>query len=67
MTAHARIGDYASKPVVRRTLEQARELGIEVAGFELAPGGVIRVFDKAAFPAPPKDEFEEWEQSGKLG
>lgn len=63
MSAAARLRDYATKPAVRRAVEQARELGLEVAGFEIAPGGVIRVFDKAAFPAPvedPGNDFDRW-------
>ena len=63
----ATISDYPSKPVIRRAIEQARELGIDVAGYEVAPGGVIRVFGPGAIAAPPRDEFEEWEQKGKLG
>lgn len=61
--ATAKISEYATKPIVRRTVEQARELGLDVAGFEIAPGGVIRVFDRAAFPAPAEqggNDFDRW-------
>ena len=43
MTAPARLSAYPSKPALRRAVAQARELGIDVAGFEVAPGGVIRI------------------------
>lgn len=66
MNAPARISAYPTKPALRRAVEQARELGIDVAGFEVAPGGVIRILDRDAFPALPKDEFEAWDLSGKL-
>lgn len=62
MNAPAKIGKYPSKPALRRAVEQARELGLDVAGFEIAPGGVIRVLDRAAFPAPaaPENAFDKW-------
>lgn len=62
----ASVSQYASKPALRQAVEQARDLGIDVAGIELAPGGIIRILGAAAFPAPPKDEFEKWEREGRL-
>lgn len=67
MTRAAAISSYPSRPAIRRAVDLARELGIDVAGFEVAPGGIIRILGPAAFPAPPKDEFEAWDQAGKLG
>lgn len=66
MTAAAKLSDYASKPALKRAVEQARDLGLDPVGFEVAPGGVIRIFGAAAFPVPPKDEFEQLEREGKL-
>ena len=63
MTAHARIGDYPSKPAVRRAVTQAGELGFEVAGYEIAPGGVIRVLFTAAFAGAQTgagNDFDRW-------
>lgn len=63
MTAAARLREYPTKPALRRELARARELGIEVAGYEVAPGGVIRVLDRAAFPAAveaPGSDFDRW-------
>lgn len=62
----APISQYASKPALARAIDQARELGIDPVGFEVAPGGIIRVFGARAFPAAPRDEFEQLEQAGKL-
>ncbi len=66
MTAHSRLA-YPSKAKVKGYVDLGRELGLEVAGFEVAPDGTIRILSAAAFPAHPKDEFEAWDQAGKLG
>ena len=66
MTRPARLAEYARLPALKRELARARELGLDVAGYEVAPGGVIRILTPAAFAAAPKDEFEELLQEGKL-
>lgn len=70
MNAHARVQgkpSYPGKVAIRHAVEAARALGLDVAGFEVSPNGTIRVLDRAAIPAEPKDEFEEWLAAGKLG
>lgn len=57
---------YPGKVVVRNAIEWAREMEIDVAGFEMRPDGTVRVLDARAFPAQPADEFEAWERAGKL-
>ncbi len=62
-----RKASYATKAVIARLVATAREVGIDVIGFEAQPDGTVRVLDRSAAPAPtPKDEFEAWEASGKL-
>lgn len=51
---------------VKAAIATARDVGLDVAGFEVAPDGTIRILSSAAFPAAPRDEFEQWDQSGKL-
>ena len=65
MTEHARL-NYPTKAKVHAALEYAREAGLDVAGFEVAPNGTIRVLTPAAFPAAPQDEFDKWDKAGKL-
>lgn len=65
MGAETRI-KYPGKVAVRNALEWARDMGLDVAGFEMRPDGTVRVLDARAFPAQPADEFEAWDQAGKL-
>ncbi len=59
---------YPGKVAIRHAQEAARAMGIVPAGLEICPDGTIRIFDRASLPsAAPKDEFEEWLHSGKLG
>ena len=61
---------YASKAKVRsaaETLNELRVAGLDVAAIEVSPDGTIKILSSAAFPVAPRDEFEAWEQSGKLG
>lgn len=60
--------DYPGKVAIRHAKEAAIEMGINPGGLEICPDGTIRIFDRASIPtAAPKDEFEEWLQSGRLG
>lgn len=65
--ARNRVTDYASKPVLRRTVADARsvleEHGLTIAAIELAPGGIVRILT----PESAGDEFAQWDKSGKLG
>ena len=65
--AAAKISDYASTSVTRKLVERARAAEIEPAAIEFLPGGGVRILSAAAFPAPPRDEFEALDQSGALG
>ncbi|MEC3912170.1 hypothetical protein U5A82_17325 [Sphingobium sp. CR2-8] len=59
---------YPGKVAIRHAKEAAEAMGINPGGLEICPDGTIRIFDRAAIPtAAPKDEFDEWLQSGKLG
>lgn len=58
---------YATKAVIARMVKAGAEIGLDVVGFEALPDGTIRVIDRSAVPAPPPaDEFEAWDQQGKL-
>lgn len=71
MNAHSSLkGHYPSKAKLRsaaETLHELRAQGLDVAALEVSPDGTIKVLSSAAFPVAPRDEFEAWEQSGKLG
>lgn len=56
MGAQARIR-YPTKAAIRRAVETARELGIDVGGFEVTPEGAIRVLPPQATAA---SEFDRW-------
>lgn len=66
MTRSLQKNQYPGKVAIRHAVTTARAVGIDVAGFDLLPDGTIRVLDARAI-GKPKDEFELWEQSGKLG
>lgn len=53
---------YATKPKIKAMVEIARELGLDVAGFEVSPDGAIRVFEAAPAPAAaPVNDFDKFE------
>lgn len=56
---------YATKAKIRLAVETARELGLDVAGFTLAPDGAIQVIEARAMPKP-QDLFDQLEEAGKL-
>lgn len=66
MNAPARF-HYPTRAKVVAAAESARAAGLDVAAIEVAPDGSIRILSAAAFPAAPRDEFEAWDQAGKLG
>jgi hypothetical protein len=60
---------YASKAKVRQYVEVARELGIEVGGFEVTTDGTIRVMAVAAMqPQQPavRSAYDEWKAADRL-
>lgn len=65
MTAHARL-HYPTKAKVCAAVEQAKAAGLDVAAIEVKPDGSIVILSAAAFPSAPRDEFEAWEQAGRL-
>lgn len=48
---------YASPEFIRKMVDLARDMGLDPGGFEVAPGGVLRVLPKVP---NPKSEVEEW-------
>lgn len=50
-------------------LAAARAGGVDIGGVEVAPDGAIRILDLRAARAEPSggDEFEQWQNSGRLG
>jgi hypothetical protein len=62
-----KVSTYPGKMAIRRAVEIARDLNIDVAGFEITAEGTIKIIDRSMVPNPPKDEFEAWERAGKLG
>lgn len=58
---------YATKATIKRLVAAGEACGLDVVGFEALPDGTIRVIDRGAVPVPPPaDEFEAWDQQGKL-
>ncbi len=51
---------YPTKRQIRRAVETARELGVQVAGFRIGSDGSIVVFEASE---APKDEFDQWRQA----
>jgi hypothetical protein len=68
MNAHASLKPrYASPAAVRRYVAAARDMDLDVAGFEVAPDGTIRILDARMLAAKPtKDLFEELDAAGRL-
>jgi hypothetical protein len=58
---------YPNKAKVNAVVQYARDAGLDVCSIKVSPDGSIQVFDARAFPAAPRDEWEAWEQAGKLG
>lgn len=68
MASRAARTNYPGKVAIRRVIETARALDIDVAGFEVSPDGTIRVMDARMAPAPkPTDLFESLDAVGALG
>lgn len=50
---------YPRKVEITRAIEAAKACGLDVAGFEVSPAGIIRVMEARA-SSPPNDEFDRW-------
>lgn len=59
MNMPARKDRYASRTKVRDFVLLAKELGLDVAGFEVSPDGTIRVVEARATPQK-LTEFDRW-------
>lgn len=70
MTAHTRVPKpaYPGKVAIRHAVETARDLGLDVAGFEVSPDGTIRVMEARAMPKPatPDNLYDRLKAEGKL-
>jgi hypothetical protein len=51
---------YPHKAKIIAAVQVARELGLDVAGFEVSPDGAIRVFEAPAAPATPQNDFDRF-------
>jgi glycosylphosphatidylinositol transamidase (GPIT) subunit GPI8 len=58
---------YPGKVAMRRALQVARDNGIDVAGFEVTPEGVIRIIEARAVPQEPKSLYDKLVAAGRLG
>lgn len=70
MNAHTTIKPPTPAQMRKRALEVvaiAKEAGLDPCSIKVSPDGSIQVFDARAFPPAPRDEFEAWDQAGKLG
>jgi hypothetical protein len=63
MNAPAQLGprSYAGKVAIRHAIQAARENGLDVAGFEVTPGGTIRVIEARALTSASQDDVFERE------
>ena len=60
MTAKLPASAYPTRAAIERALRAAKAVGMKAAGFRVAPGGVIEIFDAST---APKDEFDQWQAS----
>lgn len=52
---------YPGKVAIRHAIETARALGLDVAGFEVSPNGMIRILEARATPQQPMNDFDRLE------
>ncbi len=50
---------YPRKAEIERAVQAAKACGIDVAGFEIAPGGIIRIMEPRA-NAVVANDFDRW-------
>ncbi|WP_447727243.1 hypothetical protein [Sphingomonas koreensis] len=51
---------YPTSAKVKTFVMVARELGIDVAGFEVSPDGTIRIVEARAAPQEPLSDFDRY-------
>lgn len=51
---------YPSVPNVKRMIAAAKAAGLDVAGIEVSPDGMIRIIEARALPAKGDDLFDQW-------
>ena len=59
MTQAAKIR-YPRKSEIQRAIEAGRACGLDVAGVEIGPGGVIRIMEARA-SQPVRNDFDRWQ------
>lgn len=57
---------YPGKVAIRKVVETARELKLDVAGLSVAPDGTITVLEARAIPKPEGSLFDRLEAEGKI-
>lgn len=50
---------YAVQKVIKRAVQAAKDLGMEVGGFEVLPNGTVRVLTKDSLQ---HDAFADWKR-----
>lgn len=55
-----RKAQYATATKVKTFVQLARELGLDVAGFEVTADGAIRVMEARAKPTTPVSDFDRY-------
>jgi hypothetical protein len=55
-----RKAQYASATKVKNFVKLARDLGLDVAGFEVTADGAIRVMEARAKPSTPVSDFDRY-------
>jgi hypothetical protein len=57
---------YLGKVAIRKIVETARELGLDVAGLSVAPDGTVTVMEARAIPQPEGTLFDRLQAEGKI-
>lgn len=57
---------YPRKAEIVRAVEAAKLSGLDVAGIEVSPEGVIKIVEARAIPKQPESEFDRWDREGRL-
>jgi hypothetical protein len=50
---------YPTKAAIERAVQAAKACGLDVAGFEIGPNGIIRIMEPRSAQANPTD-FDRW-------
>lgn len=57
---------YPGKVAIRKAVQAARDLGLDVAGLSVAPDGTVTVMEARAMPQPEGSLFDRLDAEGKL-